>query len=830
MSDRDDQPTTVRAPLDREAFERCVLAHHAAVYRTSLRIVRRPDDALDVTQRVFLAVLEGRLDLARAEDPARALRWWAVRTALAHLRGERHVQAREERYAMRRDEAREDRTIEGEEARSVLERTIGALPDELRLPLELRYREELTFAAIGSTLAIAESAAHDRVRRAIDRLRAELSRLGFGAYAIGIEGELAREASRPAAPVPPDLATKLLALEAPTFVAAGAATATGAWLGVACAAAFVVAGLAWAVTRAPSDASSSGVLASVGASVRSTTNEPRMHDVGDAQDPPRVREAPEAPPRGLGYVADVEPGGVVVVRGRVVDEQGFAVAGARVVAGVAGKGGPEMREHGSAVTGLDGRYRIEVKLSTRAETFEVDVRGEGAVQRDRPVLRAHAGRELVVPPIAVTSSAIDPDGDWALALRVVDADGRPVDRMPVRVFRRGTSVFGTPGNEWEAGGLTDARGAIDLAGTKLGRKLVVLDGRDLGWRLAREKVEVAAPGRVELTLRVERGLVVAGTVRDVDGAPASGAIATLRRSDDLAYELDAGWRAIVDEHGRFRITGVDPLACTLRVEGGAWSAAELPIDLAGASGLARASREDLDVVLKRHDDEREVGTHMGELHGTLRDAVTGAAVVTTWGAVEAVLVSSETRVEFLRGEAHALLDVPMRQTMISPDWIEPPATSTFHATGLPAGTYVLVARTKDHATSFAGPFPLAPNALVANVVIELQRPTALRGVVRDAKGAPIANALIATFGGGNDVPDLDELDAEVVATEGHPRDLFRFRRTDASGRFAIQASPGVALRVAALDPRHAPETSAPIVVSREDVRANQVELVMARGR
>ena len=70
-------------------FERWVREHHAEVYRTALSLLRSEADALDATQQVFLRVLEGGLRPAEADDPARLLRWQAVREARMALRSAR---------------------------------------------------------------------------------------------------------------------------------------------------------------------------------------------------------------------------------------------------------------------------------------------------------------------------------------------------------------------------------------------------------------------------------------------------------------------------------------------------------------------------------------------------------------------------------------------------------------------------------------------------------------------------------------------------------------------------------------------------------------------
>ncbi|MFG0317328.1 MAG: RNA polymerase sigma factor, partial [Planctomycetota bacterium JB042] len=73
---------------DRATYEAWVRAHHAAVYRAAHRVLRDVDDAMEVTQEVFLDALRDVPGLRTADDPGRVLRWKAVKRALMRIRGE----------------------------------------------------------------------------------------------------------------------------------------------------------------------------------------------------------------------------------------------------------------------------------------------------------------------------------------------------------------------------------------------------------------------------------------------------------------------------------------------------------------------------------------------------------------------------------------------------------------------------------------------------------------------------------------------------------------------------------------------------------------------
>src|SRR5690606_12784635 len=104
---------------------------------------------------------------------------------------------------------------------------VNDLPDELRLPLVLRYQDGLTYAAVGSALSISESTAHERVRHALQRLRAALGRAGFAVAPAGLP-DLVAAAEPPTAPA--GLEARLLS--AASHGAAGATAGATALAGV----------------------------------------------------------------------------------------------------------------------------------------------------------------------------------------------------------------------------------------------------------------------------------------------------------------------------------------------------------------------------------------------------------------------------------------------------------------------------------------------------------------------------------------------------------------------------------------------------------------------
>jgi len=213
--------------LTRAAYDKLVRQHHAAVYASALRIVRDVDSALDVTQNVYVALLEGRITLSGTEDE-RVLRWFAIRGSLQILREQSHRRQREETYAMEQPEARLDARALDADSATALERFIERLPDELRAAVHLRFHEGLTFARIGEALEISEPAAFERVKRALERLKDGLSRAGLSAVALDVEHLLETSTVAPTAPI--FVAQKLASLHPATASASIAAALLGTML------------------------------------------------------------------------------------------------------------------------------------------------------------------------------------------------------------------------------------------------------------------------------------------------------------------------------------------------------------------------------------------------------------------------------------------------------------------------------------------------------------------------------------------------------------------------------------------------------------------------
>ncbi len=236
------------------------------------------------------------------------------------------------------------------------------------------------------------------------------------------------------------------------------------------------------------------------------------------------------------------------VQGRVVDDAGAPLAGARVVAegyfrilpGVAS------RDEASATSDADGRFALAGLRSDVGHALRV-VR-EGFAERSLE-LAATGEREAWVGAIALAPAL-------ALAGVVLDPDGLPAVDLAVEV-------------EPDAPCAASAAGALDVAARLDGRRrartdaqgLFACDGLAAGLyrvRVARDGETLAeasarAGGAGALVLRLPAGsLTLHGVVRDERG-PVAGCEVALERFGPVATVR-------TDGEGRFRVAGLDDRA------------------------------------------------------------------------------------------------------------------------------------------------------------------------------------------------------------------------------------------------------------------------------
>jgi RNA polymerase sigma factor (sigma-70 family) len=218
---------------DRAAMDTLVRRHIHFVYGAARRQVRDSTLAQDVTQAVFMLLMQ--------KSPAlrcdAALAVWLHRTtgyACANAKRMKLRQLRREWRASRPElddpvsdtaTARVDAADEQAAMLPILDEAIERLGRDERRGVILCYFQQRTFRQIGATLGITEEAARKRVSRAIDRMRDFFASRGVVAgSSTAVITCLAAESSAAAAPPALLLGTIKLATVA-QLAGAGAATA-----------------------------------------------------------------------------------------------------------------------------------------------------------------------------------------------------------------------------------------------------------------------------------------------------------------------------------------------------------------------------------------------------------------------------------------------------------------------------------------------------------------------------------------------------------------------------------------------------------------------------
>ncbi len=163
---------------DRAAFGELVVRYQRPVYNAALWILRKPEDASDVAQTVFLKAVEQLDDY----DPRYRFFSWiyriAVNESLNLLRRNGHVEALDEDVELP-DEAGTDpeRQLDAKERAERVRRALMEVSTTDRTVLMLRHFGELSYDEIGNVLDIDAKTVKSRLFDARHRLRERLKPL-----------------------------------------------------------------------------------------------------------------------------------------------------------------------------------------------------------------------------------------------------------------------------------------------------------------------------------------------------------------------------------------------------------------------------------------------------------------------------------------------------------------------------------------------------------------------------------------------------------------------------------------------------------------------------
>ncbi|MBK9384867.1 MAG: sigma-70 family RNA polymerase sigma factor [Planctomycetes bacterium] len=818
--------------MDETTFESWVRDHGGAVYRAAQRILRDAAEAEDVAQQVFLAALEGRVRPEAGADPGAQLRWWAAKTALFHLRSRRRRDAREEVHAMQRTEHQAPTdALESEETRRAVARAVDELPEELRLPVVLRFEQGLAFRAIGELCAIAEATAFERVQRGLERLKRELSRVGLAGVAPALPEMLARVPEGVA--LPATLQAELGALWShATIASTGAAisasgggalaAASGTWVGtrllIAASFALLCGALAWwgGWLSAPEPTPRTSVAA-IDAETRALAAEERIARTNSRQ-PNEASPAPQAPEQGQEQ-RRAPSAAAALLRGRFTDPEGRPIAGAEVEAHSLESRDKMARFAARGTSAVDGSFALELEVArAEGQRYEWSVRAEGFAPRRAPESLSLAPREeRDLGELRLELPEGELAGEAELLVRVVDPLGAPVANAEVELYapRR------TDPDAWMGGEVqhqrTNARGEARYREKSLGLRHVRVRASEQGLA-SREVAHSLRAGANELAVELARGHSLTGRLRTPAGEPLERCSLALRR----------GARVLASTHpapdGSFAFGALDDGEHEFFFSGGtSWSSFRVRDVRAGDSPLEFA--------LKPLQSTEDRGLHDAELHGILVDEESGAELPALEHDLELHAVGPGARDELIARDALRWLTPFFGQTA---QWeMEPREPSArFVLGGLAAGRYVLVAQRAGYAPYLSEVLELGERELRAGYRIALRRGATLRGRVTGAEGNALAKAIVfvaPTSAGA--AAAIAARDREVREKNGQSYLLFGpYVETDAEGRFALEhVSPEIAAELWVLHPRHAPR-SWPLRGIADGVAQDELELALRELR
>lgn len=157
---------------DRAAFTELVVRYQRPIYNAAFWILRKPEDASDVAQTVFVKVAEQIDDY----DPQYRFFSWiyriAVNESLNCLRRNRHDEQLDETFDIPgADSANPESQLADAERAARVKRALAGMSTNDRMVLTLRHFAELSYQEIGQVLDLDQKTVKSRLYDARHRLR-----------------------------------------------------------------------------------------------------------------------------------------------------------------------------------------------------------------------------------------------------------------------------------------------------------------------------------------------------------------------------------------------------------------------------------------------------------------------------------------------------------------------------------------------------------------------------------------------------------------------------------------------------------------------------------
>jgi protocatechuate 3,4-dioxygenase beta subunit len=449
------------------------------------------------------------------------------------------------------------------------------------------------------------------------------------------------------------------------------------------------------------------------------------------------------------------------VSGRVTDEKGAPVAGARV--GFAAesnmralvRGGPAAFLGRSGVaTGPDGAFRLRGLGPERNRTLEATKVGWVPARRHGVTLKSG---EVVKDVALILKRGLEARG------RVVDPAGKPIAEASVRVSRPEgeTSRF-----MFRIGGMEDrqkpdawsaADGTFRVAGLEPGEYVLVVQRE--GYALKQvPSVKVQAEGANDWPpVVLSPGVALAGFVRNGKGEPVVGAQVS-------SFAIDAGPRgtATTDPEGRFRLDGF-----------GSDRAVMLSVTAEGYAPVRREvtpPSEDLAIVLKT----------TGTIRGRVEDAGSNQPVTDFSASYRA------PRTGGFGGGMQIRMGGDTEKSFQSPD-------GTFELTDVPAGKWNVIASAAGYRPAEVAGIEIGEGETKEGVILSLKKGASVSGRVLDPRrGTGVPNASVSWSQDSGQRPGI----AMLARLAGESTAV----ATDADGRYRVDGLPAGKITITAEHP------------------------------
>jgi RNA polymerase sigma-70 factor (ECF subfamily) len=173
------------AARDEDACAELVNEHQRMVYQLALNLLNDHNEALDLSQEVFLRVFRT-IHAFRGQSSLRTWiyrivinqarnrqRWWRRRHRSQQVSLDQHIEAHGDLPASRTD-ASPDRVLGQKRLAQQIREALDRLPFDQKTAIVLREIDGLSYEEIGFSLGIAVGTVKSRLARARDGLRAQL--------------------------------------------------------------------------------------------------------------------------------------------------------------------------------------------------------------------------------------------------------------------------------------------------------------------------------------------------------------------------------------------------------------------------------------------------------------------------------------------------------------------------------------------------------------------------------------------------------------------------------------------------------------------------------